>query len=147
VGLYLHAHHLFETQVRLHPGLRWLILDVAVPLSAYPALVGFVRRELERTGFVGYMVGHAGDGNLHVTLPFTDEASYAAATAVNAAIVRQALDLEGTATGEHGVGIGKRDYMVWEHGTAVTVMQALKQTLDPHGILNPGKVLPVARKT
>jgi D-lactate dehydrogenase (cytochrome) len=138
-------HHLFETQVRLHPGLRWLILDVAVPLSAYPALVGFVRRELERSGFVGYMVGHAGDGNLHVTLPFTDEASYGAATAVNAAIVRQALALEGTATGEHGVGIGKRDYMVWEHGTAVDLMQALKQTLDPHGILNPGKVLPVKR--
>jgi D-lactate dehydrogenase (cytochrome) len=138
-------HHLFETQVRLHPGLRWLILDVAVPLSAYPALVGFVRRELERSGFVGYMVGHAGDGNLHVTLPFTDEASYGAATAVNAAIVRKALALEGTATGEHGVGIGKRDYMVWEHGTAVDLMQALKQTLDPRGILNPGKVLPVKR--
>jgi D-lactate dehydrogenase (cytochrome) len=139
-------HHLFETQVRLHPGRRWLILDVAVPLSAYPALVAFVRRELERTGFVGYMVGHAGDGNLHVTLPFTDETSYRAATAVNAAIVYKAIDLGGTATGEHGVGIGKRDYMVREHGTAVTVMQAIKQMLDPHGILNPGKVLPAAKR-
>jgi D-lactate dehydrogenase (cytochrome) len=133
---------MFETQVRTHPGQRWVILDVAVPISAYPALVGHTEQTLARHGATGYMVGHAGDGNLHVTLPFNDEAGYQRAAAVNEGVVLKALELGGTATGEHGVGIGKARYMRREHGPALDVMRAIKHLLDPKGIMNPGKIFP-----
>lgn len=135
-------HHLFETLVRTHPGRRWLILDVAVPISAYPALVARVDQALVAQALPGYMVGHAGDGNLHVTMPFADEAEYGRAMVVNEAAVLKAIELGGTATGEHGVGIGKARYMAREHGLALDVMRQLKQTLDPSGIMNPGKIFP-----
>ena len=133
-------HHAYENALRNHPGQEFVILDVAVPISRYPALVAHVQQALEETGMVGYMLGHAGDGNLHVLLPFPDVATYDKALVVNDAIVTKALALDGTATGEHGVGIGKSRYLLQEHGGAVLVMQALKQLLDPTGIMNPGKI-------
>lgn len=135
-------HHAYETAVRKHPGESFVIVDVAVPISHYPALVAHVQSTLETEGSVGYMLGHAGDGNLHVLLPFQDPQTYQEALAVNERIVLRAIELEGTSTGEHGVGIGKARYMVREHGGALDVMRTLKQTLDPRGILNPGKIFP-----
>ncbi len=90
------------------------------------------------------MIGHAGDGNLHVELPYQDSAGFERALLANDAIVHKAIALGGTCTGEHGVGIGKARFMADEHGEALDVMRSLKQTLDPHDILNPGKVLPPA---
>jgi len=90
---------------------------------------------------VGYMKGHAGDGNIHVELPYGDADTFAKVKAVNGEIVRQAIALGGTATGEHGVGLGKRAFMAEEHGESLDIMRQIKQTLDPNGILNPGKVL------
>ncbi len=135
-------HHMFETLVRCHPGQRWIIMDVAVPISAYPALVAYTEQTMTHQEVLGYMVGHAGDGNLHITLPFGDDEGFRRGTAVNEAVVLKAIELGGTCTGEHGVGIGKTKYLPHEHGTAVNVMKTIKQTLDPNGILNPGKVLP-----
>ncbi|WP_281375730.1 FAD-binding oxidoreductase [Halorarum halophilum] len=89
-------------------------------------------------------VGHAGDGNLHF-LPVAnldDPEERDRAMELNDRMVRAALDLGGTSTGEHGVGIGKRKFMREEHAAAVDVMRDLKDTLDPEGVLNPGKVLP-----
>jgi len=136
-------HHAYEISQRNHPGKRMVILDVAVPISAYPDLVAHVEETLAAHETPGYMIGHAGDGNLHAILPFDDDASYRRAQAVNEAVVLKALELEGTATGEHGVGIGKARYMAREHGqTAVDVMHAVKEMLDPRGIMNPGKLFP-----
>jgi D-lactate dehydrogenase (cytochrome) len=138
-----HARHVaYETLLRNHPGQRIFIMDVAVPISAYPELIAFSRQRIEQHGISGYMKGHAGDGNIHVELPFGDEASFEKAQAVNGVIVQKAIELGGTATGEHGVGIGKAAYMRAEHGDALDVMRQLKQTLDPNGILNPGKIFP-----
>ncbi len=134
-------HHAYETLVRNHPGQRIFIMDVAVPISRYPNLIEFSRQAMERHGIKGYMKGHAGDGNVHVELPFGDAATFEKVQAVNAEIVQHAIALGGTATGEHGVGIGKRAYMQAEHGEALDVMRQIKQTLDPRGIMNPGKVL------
>jgi D-lactate dehydrogenase (cytochrome) len=134
-------HHAYETLVRNHPGQRIFIMDVAVPISRYPDLIEFSRQAMERHGIKGYMKGHAGDGNVHVELPFGDAATFEKVQAVNAEIVQHAIALGGTATGEHGVGIGKRAYMQAEHGEALDVMRQIKQTLDPRGIMNPGKVL------
>ena len=88
------------------------------------------------------MLGHAGDGNIHVIFPCADDAEYSAGQAINADIVHKALELGGTATGEHGVGLGKARFMPLEHGIGLDVMRSVKQALDPNGILNPGKIFP-----
>ncbi|MCA9882409.1 MAG: FAD-binding oxidoreductase [Anaerolineae bacterium] len=138
-----HARHIaYETLRRLHPGQRIWIMDVAVPISNYPALIAGARRIIDEAGITGYMKGHAGDGNIHVELPFGDSETFAKVKVVNNAIVREALALEGTATGEHGVGIGKAQFMEEEHGESLNVMRSIKHLLDPNGILNPGKVFP-----
>jgi len=139
-------HAAAETIKRAHPGLEMLVTDAAAPISAYPALVAFAYDFMAREGVTGYVLGHAGDGNLHVVWPGDpgDAAGWAKVEAANEAIVAEAIRLEGTATGEHGVGIGKRKFMALEHGRSLAVMQAIKRTLDPRGILNPGKLLPDA---
>jgi D-lactate dehydrogenase (cytochrome) len=90
------------------------------------------------------MVGHVGDGNFHLGLVIDPDnsAEMAEASALNDRLVRRAVAMEGTSTGEHGIGSGKIKFMQLEHGNAVRVMQAVKAALDPQGILNPGKVLP-----
>lgn len=142
--LWTARHHAFETLVRAHPGRTFLIDDVAVPISMYPELIGFIENITTRYGLLWYMKGHAGDGNIHVELPYADDAELEQVLAINDRIVEKAIELGGTATGEHGVGIGKAKYMEREHGAALDVMWTLKRTLDPNGILNPGKVFPPA---
>jgi len=118
------------------------VLDTAVPISAYPAIVAQVEHSLKKHKLVGYMLGHAGDGNMHVLLPYADPDTYKRAITFNEELVMRALELGGTATGEHGVGLGKIHYMPREHGPALDVMRSIKQTLDPNNILNPGKIFP-----
>jgi D-lactate dehydrogenase (cytochrome) len=133
----------YEVVMRGNPGISFLILDIAAPVSKYPEMVGAARRAMETRGLRGYMVGHAGDGNLHPMIPYKpgDEASHELAEAANAEVVEAAIALGGTATGEHGVGIGKRRFMPLEHGKGLDVMRTIKNALDPNGILNPGKIL------
>lgn len=142
--LWAARHNVFYTLTEAHLEQTWLVTDVAVPISAYPQLVARTTEALDAVGLDGYLVGHAGDGNLH-TIIFFDAADNAAQQRVerfNDTVVSAALALGGTSTGEHGVGLGKSKYMVHEHGeTAVELMRQIKQLLDPHGILNPGKVL------
>lgn len=134
-------HHAYETLVRNHPNERIFIMDVAVPMSAFAQLIAYARATIDTAGIRGYMKGHAGDGNVHMELPYATPEAFAVVQAVNGAIVREALRLGGTATGEHGVGMGKRAYMAEEHGEALVVMRQIKQLLDPNGILNPDKIL------
>lgn len=135
-------HQTYEILVRSNPGRAFLIVDVAVPISDYPRLVEMAAEAMSERGLQGYLVGHAGDGNLHPTIPYTpgDADSYALASAAEEAIVEFAIAMGGTATGEHGVGIGKRRFMTLEHKSSLGIMRAIKSTLDPNGILNPGKI-------
>ncbi|MDX2161574.1 MAG: FAD-binding oxidoreductase [bacterium] len=135
-------HHSYEIMVRSHPDKRFFINDVAVPISSYPTLIDYVQQVREDMGIVTYMIGHAGDGNIHCEFPFDSDESYQLALAANKRIVLKAIELGGTATGEHGVGIGKAPYLPAEHGEALHVMRAIKQVLDANGILNPGKIFP-----
>jgi D-lactate dehydrogenase (cytochrome) len=132
-------HHTYESLVRLHPDYKQWITDVAVPLSKYPELVMYANEVLEEHQLVGYKFGHAGDGNLHCNILYKPE-TLKTAHAANALIVERAIEMEGTATGEHGVGIGKRKYIVKQHGNALNVMRQVKSMLDPNWILNPGKI-------
>ncbi len=135
-------HQLGEILFRAHPNEMYLITDVAVPISRYPELAAYTADLINQMSFRGALFGHAGDGNLH-TVIFTPEASRERDLhRFNDQVVQKALQLDGTCTGEHGVGIGKQKYMVHEHGeAALGLMRQIKQLLDPHGIMNPGKVL------
>ncbi|MEP7289427.1 MAG: FAD-binding oxidoreductase [Chloroflexota bacterium] len=135
-------HHIHEALVRLHPQELQVILDVAVPISKYPELVMYSDKVLLDHNTLGYKFGHAGDGNLHVNVIYdpTAPVQIETAQAINALIVEYAISLGGTATGEHGVGIGKRKFIVQQHGAALGVMRQIKTLLDPNWILNPGKI-------
>jgi D-lactate dehydrogenase (cytochrome) len=137
-------HELGEMIVRKHPGCGILVADVAVPLTAYPQLIATVRQELERTGLTGYIISHAGNGNVHLNLVggHGDTEAWNAIEAVSNQLVLKALEVGGTATGEHGVGIGKRKYMAAEHGHSLQWMKRIKHLFDPNQILNPGKIFP-----
>ena len=130
---------------RAYAGYGYLITDVAVPISQYPALVAEASEALrDLDGVKGFIFGHAGDGNLHTLLvfPSTGPEYERLERAFNDRVVKKAVALGGTCTGEHGVGIGKQKYMRLEHGeAAMSVMRRLKEFFDPHGILNPGKVV------
>jgi D-lactate dehydrogenase (cytochrome) len=118
--------------------------DVVVPISKYPDIVETAVEESENLGVPCNCVGHAGDGNLHFTplVDVDDDAAIERALELNDRVVRAAVEMGGTATGEHGVGIGKRKFMAREHGAAVDLMRSIKDLVDPAGIMNPGKVLP-----
>ncbi|WP_226007038.1 FAD-binding oxidoreductase [Natrinema salinisoli] len=123
-----------------------LVGDVVVPISRYPDIVEEVSRVSEELDLLTSCVGHAGDGNLHFTslVDPDNEEMVERAHELNERVVRKAIALGGTSTGEHGVGIGKRQFMDEEHGQAIDLMRSVKETFDPNGILNPGKVLPDA---
>jgi D-lactate dehydrogenase (cytochrome) len=127
----------------LAPGRTLWPTDVCVPISELSRCIVETERDLEEAGLPAPIVGHVGDGNFHVGLLLdrTDPANVAAVEALNARMVERALSLGGTCTGEHGIGLGKRRYMAREHGAGLEVMRALKRTLDPWNILNPGKVV------
>lgn len=138
-------HGLREESRRRHPGMHRVSIDVSVPISRFAELVEFCEEAGRRAGLATRPFGHAGDGNVHLGLYHypDDEDARRRTEDLGHEIVMKALELDGTCTGEHGVGIGKRRYMVPEHGeAAVATMRLLKHALDPSGILNPGKVLP-----
>ena len=111
-------HELGEMIVRSHPGCGILVVDVAVPLTAYPEIIATARQELEGTGLTGYIISHAGNGNIHLNLVGPRDAphTWESIEAISNRLVLKALAVGGTATGEHGVGIGKKKYMADEHG-------------------------------
>ena len=135
-------HDAFWAVKTAWPGKQVLVTDVAVPLSNLAAAVTETAEDTARSGLIAPIVGHVGDGNFHAIIVF-DPADTAEVLKVNAfldRLVARALALDGTATGEHGIGQGKMRFMAAEHGPGVAVMRAIKAALDPLGILNPGKI-------
>ena len=125
----------------LHP--RKLSEDIAVPRSRIPEMVALTREIARSHGLEVATYGHAGDGNLHANVLFDAEEERPRAEQAVAEILRAAVDLGGTITGEHGVGLAKRDFLEYELGPdLVAVQRRLKAMFDPLGILNPGKIFP-----
>jgi glycolate oxidase len=125
----------------LHP--LKLSEDVAVPRSRIPEMVERAKRAGERRGLAVATYGHAGDGNLHCNVLFDREEERPRVDEAVAEILHAAVDLGGTITGEHGVGLAKRDFLVYEQGAELVALERrLKATFDPLGILNPGKIFP-----
>ena len=125
-----------------NPGLFPLYVDTAVPISKYPDMVEWGQKIVEKRGLKGYAFGHAGSGNLHMEILGIPEEKeqWQNIQEAEEEIVGFALKCGGTATGEHGIGIGKRKFMKKEHGESYKLMQQIKELIDPNGIMNPGKM-------
>jgi len=135
-------HEAWETIHRAHPKQETLIVDAAVPISRYPEMVVFAQQAVDAHRAIGYVFGHAGDGNLHVVMAGdpANRTEWGKLEAINQAIVEKAIQVGGTCTGEHGVGIGKRKFMQMEHGESFELMRQIKNLIDPKGLMNPGKI-------
>lgn len=144
--LWTPRHQAYFACLQLRPGCRSLTTDVCVPISRLAECIGETLADVRRSGLLAPVFGHVGDGNFHCLLlvdPDNEEEGRSA-EALSQRLVRRAIAFDGTCTGEHGVGLHKLPYLEEEHGAAtVDVMRRIKLALDPHNILNPGKVVAV----
>ena len=135
-------HDVYWACLALRPGSKFVATDVCVPISRLADCMTQTKTDIERSGLVAPIVGHVGDGNFHVSiLAMPDDAEEMARTA--AFIDRlngRAIAMEGTCTGEHGIGQGKREFLLQEHGGNVANMRMIKTAFDPKNIMNPGKI-------
>jgi D-lactate dehydrogenase (cytochrome) len=138
-------HNAHYAGLALRPGCRSWATDVCVPISRLAECILETKQDIERSGLLAPIVGHVGDGNFHLAFIVDpdDETEMARATALNERMIERALAMGGTCTGEHGIGYGKMNFLVSEHGEAVSVMRTIKKALDPDNIMNPGKMLSV----
>ena len=135
-------HNAYYAALAFQPGKKGMVTDVCVPISRLAEAISGTLADLETSFLKAPIVGHAGDGNFHMLLLMdpSDSRDLAEATRLHDLMVARALSLDGTCTGEHGIGEGKIKFLEAEHGPGVGVMRAIKQALDPQGILNPGKI-------
>jgi D-lactate dehydrogenase (cytochrome) len=136
-------HDAHYANMQLRPGAKAWPTDVCVPISRLADCIAETRRDIEDSGLLAPIVGHVGDGNFHVDMVLDpeDTEEVGRAVALNERLVARALEMDGTCTGEHGVGYGKIDKLAAEHGDALDVMRSLKQSIDPLNLMNPGKVV------
>ncbi len=135
-------HDAFWAIAAAWPGRTPVVTDVCVPVSKLAGCVALTVEDIRVSGLIAPLVGHVGDGNFH-TVPMIDAANPAEVATVNKfleRLSRRAADMDGTCSGEHGIGQGKIGALAYQSGTAVGVMRAIKAALDPFGILNPGKI-------
>jgi D-lactate dehydrogenase (cytochrome) len=137
-------HDAYWSGRALRPGAGVFATDVCVPISRLAECVTATQRDIAESRLIAPVMGHVGDGNFHLTMTFdmADADEIARAKALHERLVARALAMDGTCTGEHGVGQGKMAYLEAEHGRpALDAMRAIKRALDPDGIMNPGKIV------
>ena len=137
-------HDAYWASLQLRPGAKGFSTDVCVPISRLADCIGKAQAKAEELGLIAPVAGHVGDGNFHM-LPLVDLEDLeevARAELFVGWLSDLAISLDGTCTGEHGIGQGKRPYLEKELGRALLSMKAIKKALDPDGILNPGKIVP-----
>jgi D-lactate dehydrogenase (cytochrome) len=137
-------HNAALSTFALRPGASIIATDVCVPLSRLAECVAETQRDIAESNLIAPIVGHVGDGNFHLTLlvDMQNPDEIRIAKEFNQRLIERALGMDGTCTGEHGVGQGKMKYLLAEHGaTALEAMRAIKRALDPQNIMNPGKIV------
>jgi D-lactate dehydrogenase (cytochrome) len=137
-------HDAYWSGRALRPGAGVFATDVCVPISRLAECVTATQHDIAKSRLVAPIMGHVGDGNFHLTMTFdpADVDEIARAKALHERLIARALAMDGTCTGEHGVGQGKMAYLAAEHGEpALAAMRAIKRALDPDGIMNPGKIV------
>lgn len=143
--LWAARHDAYFAGLRLRPGARISTTDVCVPISRLAQCVAATVEDLDRADILYTIVGHVGDGNFHVLMLLDpgNQAQWDESQHLNRRLVGRAIAMDGTCSGEHGVGLHKMEFMLAEHGPdALDLMRSLKQAFDPHNILNPGKIIP-----
>jgi D-lactate dehydrogenase (cytochrome) len=135
-------HEAYYAAIGLRPGCVGWPTDVCVPIGRLADCIGETKRDLEGASIPAPILGHVGDGNFHVVFVIDPDRpeELAEAEHLNRSLVERALSMDGTCTGEHGIGIGKQDWLVAELGDAVDLMRAVKRALDPKDLFNPGKI-------
>jgi D-lactate dehydrogenase (cytochrome) len=135
-------HDAYYAAVNLRPGAVGWATDVCVPISRLAECIGETKRDLARSSIPATILGHVGDGNFHVVFSIDPNApeEMHEVEAINARIVQRALAMDGTCTGEHGIGLGKQQWLVEELGEAVEMMRMIKRAIDPKDLFNPGKI-------
>ncbi|KAF7323220.1 hypothetical protein HMN09_00102700 [Mycena chlorophos] len=142
-NLWQNRKYALPSTLAAYPGKRCWTTDVCVPVSRLPELVLESKKDLAAAGLSSTILGHVGDGNYHQLLLFGDDEEYAKVKDAVHRLVYRALALDGTCTGEHGVGVGKKEYLVEELGLGtVALMKQVKKAIDPYNIMNPGKLYP-----
>jgi D-lactate dehydrogenase (cytochrome) len=138
-------HDAYYAALARRPGSKGWATDVCVPISRLAECIAETKRDLDQCTVPVALVGHVGDGNFHLAflLDPNKPEEYVEASRINDRMVERAIAMDGTCTGEHGVGYGKIDFLVAEHGEGVAVMRTLKRALDPDNIMNPGKIVRV----
>jgi len=135
-------HYVTDAIKHRRPGHAIIRNDVGFPISALPEMVAFCHKLAEEHGIMIHTFGHVGMGLLHALMLVdkSDPAEWRRALAVNDLVIRKALELGGTISGEHGIGLGHKNLFDLEHGAAVELMRKIKKQFDPGNILNPGKM-------
>ncbi len=135
-------HEAYYAAVALRPGAVGWTTDVCVPISCLPECITATKHDLASASMPATILGHVGDGNFHVIFAMdpSSQDELREVKAINDRLVARALEMDGTCTGEHGIGLGKQDWLVKELGDAVDVMRVLKRALDPKNLFNPGKI-------
>jgi len=143
-ALWKARHDVTYANKALRPGCEIWATDVCVPISRLAECILQTKEDLRHSFLTAPLVGHAGDGNFHLgfLIMRDDPKEMAEAERLNERLIMRALAMDGTCTGEHGIGLGKRKYLIAEHGEAVSVMRQIKQALDPLNLMNPGKIFP-----
>ena len=145
--LWAARHKAYYAALQLEPGKRGMSTDVCVPISRLAEAIMETREDCDASILTCTMVGHVGDGNFHtlILLDPDNPEEVAEAHRLHERMVMRSLRLGGTCTGEHGIGYGKLDFMEAEHGPdTIAVMRAIKNAIDPKGLMNPGKLIPGA---
>ena len=135
-------HEAYYAAVNVRPGAVGWATDVCVPISRLPDCISQTKEDLAQSHLPATIIGHVGDGNFHVVFSIDphEPGDAAEAERLNARLIERALAMDGTCTGEHGIGIGKQDWLEKELGNSVDVMRIIKRALDPHNLFNPGKI-------
>ena len=135
-------HNVYYSVKAQGDNVRVYSTDVCVPISRLVECINFAEKEIQKTGLKAPMVGHVGDGNFHVTIVYdpSKENEYHYIREFSNKLINKALELEGTITGEHGVGLQKKEYLIKEHPKSVPYMKLIKKSFDPNNIMNPGKI-------
>ena len=138
-------HNAYYACKAMRPNAKGIVTDVCVPISRLAECLLETKKDIEKSDLLAPIVGHVGDGNFHLSMmvDMDDKNEVKRAHKLNERLIMRALSMDGTCTGEHGVGYGKTDFLLAEHGEAVSVMRSLKQSLDPANIMNPGKIIAV----
>ncbi len=142
--LWTARHNAYFAGLQLRPGCKASTTDVCVPMSRLAECIDAATKELAAASFPSTIVGHVGDGNFHVLMLVdpNSESEWEESERINHNLVHQAIQANGTCTGEHGIGLHKMQFMAQEHGEdALDLMRALKIAFDPNNILNPGKII------